>query len=103
MKPSMLLLTVAAVLIPIAGYAQQPMPTQPPQVPQPCVIPTPPPTLPKGIKPRLPKWLQQQIAKQQQRIEQQTGIHVDPNQIVKDATAPKPCPVAPVTQPKPQQ
>jgi hypothetical protein len=90
-------------LLAVPLQTAQPIP-QPPQAKvEPCVIPAPPPALPKGVKPHLPKWLQQQIAKQQQRIEERTGIHVDPNQIAKDATAPKPCPVTPVIQPKPQQ
>lgn len=101
MKTLALFFNFAALLFPVWGYAQQPPPPQTP--PQPCVVPTPAPVLPKGMKLHIPNKLQKLIAKQKARIEEQTGIIVDPNQAIHDATAPKPCPPpTPVTPAKTQ-
>lgn len=96
-----------AVLFAITVFGQQAstnQPTPPPQAKvEPCVTPAPP-VLPKGVKPRLPKWIQDQIDRKRREIENKTGVSVpDPNAVIRDATAPKPCPSpVPVTQPKPQ-
>jgi hypothetical protein len=100
MKTSALLLTFAALLT-LTGHAQQSPQPQSAQA-QPCITPaTPQP--PKGTGFHLPKKLSDALAKPLNGVEQNTGIHIDPNQVAKDATTPKPCPVAtPIAQPKPQ-
>jgi hypothetical protein len=102
MKPTTILI-LAALLAPMSQAQQQPQPqTQQAKV-DPCITTTPPPAPPNGIKLHFPKRLSDALAKPLNGVEQNTGIHIDPNQVAKDATTPKPCPVAtPIAQPKPQ-